>query len=144
MSPSFSSQGARAGRRWEMGKTFIWETLEKGKATHSSILAWRIPWTVLSMGLQRVEHDLVTFHFISWIWRRVRNPLTRLFRPCLFLPPPPQAGCPLPPFLQDPWTLFLYVQGQAPSQDSLSCLPLTSPLEASCLRPNPLPYIKVV
>ena len=26
-----------------------WEdTLEKGKATHSSILAWRIPWTVYS------------------------------------------------------------------------------------------------
>ena len=25
--------------------------LEKGKATHSSILAWRIPWTVYSMGL---------------------------------------------------------------------------------------------
>ena len=24
--------------------------LEKGKATHSSILAWRIPWTVYSMG----------------------------------------------------------------------------------------------
>ena len=22
------------------------DTLEKGKATHSSILAWRIPWTV--------------------------------------------------------------------------------------------------
>ena len=28
-----------------------WEhPLEKGKATHSSILAWRIPWTVQSMG----------------------------------------------------------------------------------------------
>ena len=28
-----------------------WEDpLEKGKATHSSILAWRIPWTVYSMG----------------------------------------------------------------------------------------------
>ena len=31
-------------------------------ATHSSILAWRIPWTeepdrVQSMGLQRVRHD---------------------------------------------------------------------------------------
>ena len=25
---------------------------EKGTATHSSILAWRIPWTVKSMGLQ--------------------------------------------------------------------------------------------
>ena len=34
---------------------------EKGKATHSSILAWRIPWIVSSMGLQRVGHDRVTF-----------------------------------------------------------------------------------
>ena len=31
--------------------------LEMGKATHSSILAWRIRWTVLSMGLQKVRHD---------------------------------------------------------------------------------------
>ena len=32
-----------------------WEDpLEKGKATHSSILAWRIPWTTQSMGSQRV------------------------------------------------------------------------------------------
>ena len=34
-------------------------------ATHSSILAWRIPWTVepgglQSMGSQQVGHDLVT------------------------------------------------------------------------------------
>ena len=35
-----------------------WEDpLEKGMATHSSILAWRIPWTIQSMGSQRVEHD---------------------------------------------------------------------------------------
>ena len=35
-----------------------WEDpLEKGKAPHSSILAWRIPWTVQSMGLQRVGHN---------------------------------------------------------------------------------------
>ena len=35
-----------------------WEDpLEKGKATHFSILAWRIPWTILSMGLQRVRHN---------------------------------------------------------------------------------------
>ena len=33
-----------------------WEDpLEKGKATHSSILAWRIPWTVWSMGSQRLD-----------------------------------------------------------------------------------------
>ena len=36
--------------------------LEKGIATHSSILAWRIPWTeapggLQSTGLQRVRHD---------------------------------------------------------------------------------------
>ena len=35
-----------------------WEDpLEKGKATHSSILAWRIPWTVKSMGSQRIRHS---------------------------------------------------------------------------------------
>ena len=39
-----------------------WEDpLEKGMATHSSILAWRIPWTeesdeLQSMALQRVRH----------------------------------------------------------------------------------------
>ena len=37
------------------------DPLEKGMATHSGILAWRIPWTeepggLQSMGLQRVEH----------------------------------------------------------------------------------------
>jgi len=35
---------------------------EESKATHSHILAWRIPWTedpggLQSMGLQRVGHD---------------------------------------------------------------------------------------
>ena len=35
-----------------------WEDpLEKGKATHFSILAWRIPGTLQSMGLQRVRHN---------------------------------------------------------------------------------------
>ena len=41
-----------------------WEDpLEKGSATHSSILAWRIPWTVQSVGSQRVGHDWATFTF---------------------------------------------------------------------------------
>ena len=35
-----------------------WEdSLEKGKATHSSILVWRISWTVETMGSQRVRYD---------------------------------------------------------------------------------------
>jgi len=38
------------------------DPLEKGKATHSSILDWRIPWTEKSGGLwsirlQRIGHD---------------------------------------------------------------------------------------
>ena len=38
------------------------DPLEKGMATHSSILAWRIPWAeepggLQSMALQRVGHD---------------------------------------------------------------------------------------
>ena len=39
-----------------------WEDpLEKGKATHSSIVAWRIPRTVWSMGSHRVRHNRETF-----------------------------------------------------------------------------------
>ena len=33
------------------------DLLEKGKATHSSILACRIPWIVQSMPSQRVRHN---------------------------------------------------------------------------------------
>ena len=38
------------------------ESLKKGMVTHSSILAWRLPWTeepggLQSMGSQRVRHD---------------------------------------------------------------------------------------
>ena len=41
------------------------DPLEKGMVTHSSILAWEIPWTeetggLQSMGSQRVRYDLVT------------------------------------------------------------------------------------
>ena len=44
------------------------DTLEKGIATHSSILAWRIPWTeepgrLQSMESQRVGHDWATNTF---------------------------------------------------------------------------------
>ena len=44
-------------------RSLIWEdSLEKGMATHSSILAWEIPWRekpggLQSMGLQRVGHN---------------------------------------------------------------------------------------
>ena len=50
-----------------MQKTWVWflgqeDPLEKEIATHSSVLAWRIPWTegpggLQSMGSQRVGHS---------------------------------------------------------------------------------------
>ena len=51
----------------------VWgDPLEKEMATHSSIIAWRIPWTeelgkLQSMGSQRVGHDRKTntFTFIG-------------------------------------------------------------------------------
>jgi len=44
------------------------DPLEKGMATHSSTLAWEIPWTeepggLQSMGSRRVGHDWVTTTF---------------------------------------------------------------------------------
>ena len=59
----------------------MWETwirslnreypLKKEMATHSSTLAWRIPWTeepggLWSMGWQRVRHDWATSLILSW------------------------------------------------------------------------------
>ena len=56
-----------------MQETWVWslcweDSLEKGKATHSRVLPWRIPWTMQSMGSQRVGHDWAIFtslHFTS-------------------------------------------------------------------------------
>ena len=55
-----------------MREIWVWslsweDPLEKGKATHSSILAWRIPWTIQSCKeSQRVGHNWETFTF-NWI-----------------------------------------------------------------------------
>ena len=47
---------------WSLGQE---DPLEKEMATHSSILAWKVPWTeepsgLQSMGSQRVRHDWAT------------------------------------------------------------------------------------
>ena len=49
-------------QRWLSNFTFHFHALEKEMATHSSVLAWRIPGTgepggLPSMGLYRVGHD---------------------------------------------------------------------------------------
>ena len=67
----YACQGASLGAQMVKNLPAVQETwvrslgwedaLEKGMATHSGILAWRIPWTeepggLQSMGLQRVRH----------------------------------------------------------------------------------------
>ena len=57
------SDGKEPPAMWETQvRSLHWEDpLEKEMATHSSILAWKIPWMepgrLQSMGSQRVRHD---------------------------------------------------------------------------------------
>ena len=67
---------------WEIRVRFLGQEnpLEEGMATHSSLLAWRIPWTeepcgLQSMGSQRLRHDWATntslhthFHSFLDVW----------------------------------------------------------------------------
>ena len=66
----------------ELNNKDLEELMEKVMATHSSTLAWKIPWMeepgrLQSMGLLRVRHDWVTslslFTFMHW--RRKWQPL---------------------------------------------------------------------
>ena len=61
--PGGSDGKESTGSAGDLGLILGWEDpLEKGMATHSSILAWRIPWTedaggLQSMGSQTMGHD---------------------------------------------------------------------------------------
>ena len=52
--------------------------LQKGKATHSSILAWRIPWTVKSMESTKSRTGLSDFHFHFGVVSQEREDYPRL------------------------------------------------------------------
>ena len=105
---------------WETWvRSLGWEDpLEKGMATHCSILVWRIPWTeepggLQSMGLQRVRHDWAIFtwttlqlncsfpHFLKQRWcnqlirnseMKLKNKITKL-RTCFKISPIPSVLC---------------------------------------------------
>ena len=71
---------------WKTGvQSLGQDLLEKGTGSHSSILAWRIPWAeelgrLQSMGSQRVRHSwatntfTVTTHLTSWFQNSRRIP----------------------------------------------------------------------
>jgi len=72
LKPKWASPVAQMVKSWPtMREIQVWslgweDPLEKGTAAHSSVLAWRIPWTEEpggSMGLQRVRPDWATNTF---------------------------------------------------------------------------------
>ena len=132
-----------------------WEDpLEKKMATHSSILAWRVPWTaelggLQSMGLQRVWHDWATSLSPSVSFCFSLHMLSMLFlRPCwyislklVFLPFPTPHHIKVILFLHllevftqisSPWDLLW------PSQNIQMCGFLWPPSDVFCY--TSLPY----
>ena len=81
----------RLPAKWETWvRSLGWEDLEKEMATHSSTLAWKIPWMeepgrLQSMGLQRVEHDWATFTFTFLYCRQILYHLSHQGRPLTIL-----------------------------------------------------------
>ena len=65
---------AKSQRRWnDFTFTFHFHALEKEMATHSSVLAWRIPGTgkpgrLPSMGLHKVGHNLSNLAAVWLEW----------------------------------------------------------------------------
>ena len=113
---------------WEIRvRSLGWEDpLEKGMATHSSILAWRIPWTIEPMGSQRVRDDWATFPS--------PRPALR-YGDLRFGPPflPRQANiCPCLGLVLEHW------QGRAGTSH------LWSPGSPACLPAPWLPFLKLI
>ena len=59
---------------WSLGQE---DPLEEGMATHSSVLAWRIPWTEEPGGLQYVRLQRVRH---SWVTKHTQRKGNRLFK----------------------------------------------------------------
>ena len=63
---------------WFLGKE---DPMQKGMAINSSILAWKIPWTEESGGLQRVGHDWATnafTHFYRGDTNKADEPISHM------------------------------------------------------------------
>ena len=68
-------------------RSLSWEDpLEKGRATHSSILAWRIPWTIQSDMTECLSLHFTSLHFTINPWVG-KIPWSRKWQPTpVFLP----------------------------------------------------------
>ena len=106
-----------------MQETWVWslgqeDPLEKEMATHSSIPAWRIPWTeepggLQSTGLRRVRYDWTTNTFTSFPLKNAYAYMTWLSRergcPLATTEPFPDLGHPVPAVLYPCWVFLLRI-----------------------------------
>ena len=108
---------------WSLG----WEyPLEKGMATHSSILDWRIPWTeepggLQSMGLQSWT-PLSDFHFTSCMPQGTRLDTGCVWWCCVTYAAMAAAPARRELHLQFPWLLAKMLR-KLPASQLTSCLP---------------------
>ena len=68
-----------------MQETWVWslsweDPLEKGTATHSSILAWRISWTVIVHRVAESQTQLNNFQFHLICYTGINSKLIKYFR----------------------------------------------------------------
>ena len=97
---SDSKESAWNGGNW-VGSLGWEDLLEENTATHSSTLAWRIPWTeepgwLQSMGWQRVRHDWAhSSNTLKWLSLTIRIPTFLEYNPItnLSLSTSPQYLC---------------------------------------------------
>ena len=73
---SACNSGAAQDTVWSLGQQ---NPLEKGTATHSSILAWKIPWTEKPGGLQSTGSQIIGHH-----WRNLEHTHTAYLTLMLF------------------------------------------------------------
>ena len=114
-----------------------WEDpLEKGMATHFSILAWKIPWAeepgrLQSMGLQRIRHNWVTNTFFQEI---VVQSLCCVW----FFAIPWNAACKASLSFTISWSLLklMSIESVMPSNNLFLCHPLL-------LLPSIFPSIRI-
>ena len=61
---------------WSLGRE---DSLENGLATHSSILAWRIPWTEEPGGLQSMESQRIRHNWVTNTFSTYREPIYEMY-----------------------------------------------------------------
>ena len=122
---------------WSMDQE---DLLEKEMATHSSILAWRIPWTeepgkLQYMGSQRVRHDWTTnitllLHYIYNCLHGVFITFSSVAQSCLILCNPIDCNaCQASLSITNSWSLLklMSIESVMPSNHLMLCHPLFLP-----------------